>query len=267
MKTTHSFKRFMLISTPIFFGVFTIFTAITGCSLFGSNPKAPSKVERAIFDTVTNYVTVTNPVVRIIPVFTTNTVQQSFTVTNVVPGAPPQISQVVTQMQEKVIDHYVTNTVQAVSTNEAYTLTVKPSTKAGEQAIGAAVNAFLPGAGTLVSLGLAAITGLWGYGRSTKLAGVSNTAATLVQEMETVREFIGALPNGANIDSTLTDWLHAHQTETGAVSNVLGLLKNEVSNSDAKVAAQQLIDTINALNSPAATVPIGTVPIPPVKLT
>lgn len=264
MKTTLSFKRFMLISTPIFFGVFTIFTAITGCSILGSNPKPPSKFESALFDTVTNHVTVTNQVVRVIPVYATNTVQQTFLVTNIVQGAPPQVSQVFTQVVERVIDHFVTNNAQVVSTNEAYTLTPSARTKAGEQAIGSAVNAFLPGAGTLVSLGLAAITGLWGYGRSTKLAGVSNTAATLVQEMETVREFIGALPNGANIDSTLTDWLHAHQTETGAVSNVLGLLKNEVSNSDAKVAAQQLIDTINALNTPTTAT---ATPIPPVRLT
>lgn len=222
---------------------------IAGCSLFGTNPKGPTKIERGLFDVVTNIVVVTNAVPVPVPVYVTNQVLQ----TNIVAGAPVVASNAVV-----VIDHYVTNTVMVTSNVEALTLTTSDKTKQGINTIGTALNTFLPGVGTAVSLGLAGLAGLWGYLRSSKLV---NTAGALAQEIETIRQFVRALPNGAQYDTTLVNFLQQHQNETNSIKTVLDLLANSVSNSDAKVAANQIINVINGLNAPHPTpvVPIGPV--------
>lgn len=231
--------------------------ALAGCGTFGSNPSPPNAVERALFTTVTNYVPATNYVTTTVPQYTTNTV----TITNVVqqPGQPP--AQVIVT-NEVTRTNFVTQTVAQVTNVPSYTLTPSPSTQSGISTIGSAVNTFFPGVGGIVGYGLAALVGAWGYFRSSKLGNTSNT---LSQEIETILEFAGALPNGQQYVTTIQQWLQAHQNETGVASQVLSILENDVSNPDAKVAAQQLINTINALNAqgptPVAKPVIGPVPL------
>lgn len=112
----------------------------------------------------------------------------------------------------------------------------------------------IPGYGGLIGTGLGALAALWGWMRSSKNG---TTAATLAQSIEAIREVIKALPNGATIDNQLTSWLQQHQADTGTVQSVLTLLENDVSNADAKIAAQQIISTIQGLSANA--VPTGTV--------
>lgn len=112
----------------------------------------------------------------------------------------------------------------------------------------------IPGYGGLASTALALLAGAWGWFRSSKNG---TTAATLAQEVESVREFIKALPNGAAYDNALVQYLQSHQAETGTIQNVLSVLENDVSSPDAKMAAQQIIATLQALNPNA--VPPGTV--------
>lgn len=228
---------------------------LAGCGTFGSNPSPPNAVERALFTTVTNYVPQTNIVQQVVPVYTTNEVV--VTRTNEVPGQPP-----VTVTNEVTRTNFVTQAVPVVTNVPSYTLTPSPSTQSGISTIGSAVNTFFPGVGGIVGYGLAALAGAWGYFRSSKLG---NTTSALSQEIETILEFAGALPNGQQYVTTIQQWLQAHQNETGVASQVLSILENDVSNPDAKVAAQQLINTINALNAqgptPVAKPVIGPVPL------
>jgi hypothetical protein len=101
----------------------------------------------------------------------------------------------------------------------------------------------------LVTLGITLLAGLYGYLRSYKNGQTGNA---LSQEMETVLEFIKALPNGATYATALTNFMAAHQSDAGVVSQVGNILANDISNPDAKVAAQQVIDAINALQVAAA---------------
>ena len=111
----------------------------------------------------------------------------------------------------------------------------------------------IPGYGGLAGTALGALAAVWGWVRSSKNG---TTAVTLAQSVEAMREFVKALPNGATYDSALTTWLQSHQNDTGTVNQVLSLLENDVSNPDAKAAAQQVIAAINSLNPSA--LPPGT---------
>lgn len=106
----------------------------------------------------------------------------------------------------------------------------------------------IPGYGALASGALGILAGIWGWFRSSKNYGVG---VNLAQSIETIREFVKQLPNGATYDSALTTWLQANQAETGTIAGVLQMLENDVSNPDAQVAAQQIRQAIQALNPSA----------------
>lgn len=106
----------------------------------------------------------------------------------------------------------------------------------------------IPGYGGLAGTAVGVIAALWGWVRSSKNY---KTGANLAQSIETIREFVKQLPNGATYDSALTTWLQQHQADTGTVSDVLNLLSNDVSNPDAQIAAQQIREAIMALNPSA----------------
>jgi hypothetical protein len=219
-------------------------TGVLGCKMFGTNPSPPTGLERAVFDVVTNHVVVTNVVQLPMPVYQTN----FYVVTNVVQvsGQPPTL--VYSNYSERVIDHFVTNTVQVPATNDTYTLSTKDSTKSGVQTVGGLVNMFYPGAGGLVSMGILAILGAWGHLRGNKNG---NTAVAISQEVETIRNFVKMLPNGQSYDDALTRFMQDHQLETGVVQNVLGILQNKINNEDARTAAKEIADTLGALMPPS----------------
>jgi hypothetical protein len=125
-----------------------------------------------------------------------------------------------------------------------YTDTTKPAVTAGIQSAGTVVNTFLPGIGGLVTTGLTALIGLYGYLRSSKNY---NTGVALTQEIQTIRNFIQSLPNGATYDAALMQFAQAHQADAGVLNNVIAMLASETSNPDARAAAQGVITTINSL--------------------
>jgi hypothetical protein len=127
-----------------------------------------------------------------------------------------------------------------------YTYTPGPGIGAVKDAAG-----LVPGYGGLAGTGIGVLAALWAWFRSSK---AKNTGVDLAQSIETIREFVKQLPNGGIYDSALTTWLSQHQADTGTVANVLDILSNDVSNSDAKVAADQIRAAILALN-PAALPP------------
>lgn len=218
----------------------------TGCKLlsseFGATPSAPTSVERILYDTVTNYVqipvTVTNVIqsTNVVVATITNVIGQVVTVTN-------QVVNITTSLQT------VTNVVPV------YQLTPSATAGAGVSGITTIGNMIAPGAGSLAGIAATGLLALWGWLRSGK-KGTTNNVVT--QEMETVLEFIKALPNGTNYNNAITSWLQSHQVQTGVATQVLTLLENNVDNPAAKTAAADIITAINAAGS---TVPI---PVPAV---
>lgn len=148
-----------------------------------------------------------------------------------------------------------TNAAGLVTVTPQYVETPKASVVAVTQGVGTAVNTFFPGVGGIVSTGLALILGAWGYLRSNKQAAV--TGGALTQEIQTILTFVGQLPNGSEYVNALTAWLQAHQNDTDTVDQIAALIAKEVSNTDAKAAANQVIATINSLKT-------VTTPVPPV---
>jgi hypothetical protein len=211
---------------------------ITGCgslaSEFGATPAAPSTVERVLYNTVTNFVeipvTVTNTVqaTNQVVVTTTNIIGQTVTVTN-------QVVQVITSTQT------VTNVVPV------YQLTPSATAGAAVSGITTVGNFIAPGLGTLGGIAATGLLALWGWLRSGKKGATNDVIA---QEVETLREFIQALPNGTKYDAAITAWLQAHQVQTGVATQVLSVLENSVDNPAAKVAAQDIIAAITAAGTP-----------------
>lgn len=221
---------------------------MVGCAAVGSNPTPPSKFESLLFNTQTNEATVT--------AYRTNTVVVQQVVTNTVAVTQPVtntvgVVQFVTNQVPVPVVQYVTNqeAVAYQAPVPAYTETPKDSVKASVQAGGAVLNTFAPGIGSLVSAAIMALLGGWGYVRSSKASALGSTSSALAQEMEAVLEFVKALPNGPTYVGELVDFLQKHQTEAGVASQVLQILENEISNPDAKVAANQVIQAINALKA------------------
>lgn len=212
--------------------------ALAGCAtakdLFGLNPKAPTAAEQMTYNIQTNYVTqvqqVTNVVTQYVPVYVTNQLNQVVLTTNVL-----------TQL----------NVTSVTNQVPQYTLTPNSTSQATAQGIGAVVNTFAPGVGSAVTMGLLALLGAWGHLRSAKN---STTAGTLAQEVETLREFIQALPNGTAYDTAITGWLQQHQLEAGVAQQVLGLLNNTVDNPAAKAAVTEISSTLTAFGSNAPKV-------------
>lgn len=210
-----------------------VLAMVTGCSMFGSNPGPPTKFEQGIFNTTTSTVPVVVPsyVTNEIVVTKTNIQGVTLLVTNVVPITIPAHTE----------------------TQTNYTETTKPAVTGVVQGVGGVLNTFLPGVGTIASTGITALLGLWGYLRSQK-QGV-NTTATLTQEIETIRELLQSVPNGAALDAQFVSWMQTHQTDAGVIQNVANVIASEVSNKDAQTAAQQIAATVTALTTATSTNP------------
>lgn len=208
--------------------------AFTGCKSlsneFGANPAPPSPIEQKIYTTATNWVTET-----------TQVAVTNYTVV------------LLTNTQNQVIQETNTSFQVVTLTNQvpSYTLTASPQTSATIQGAGAVINTFAPGIGTAVAAGLTALVGLFGWGRSAKNATATST--TLAQEIETLREFVQALPQGANYDSAIVSWLQAHQMESGVATTILNAVENNVSNPSAKAAAASIITTLNTMGTKVPT--------------
>ena len=197
----------------------------------------PTKVEQYLFNIQTNLaakvVQSTNVITttNFVTVTRTNEVTQpgGAVVTNVVTVAVPQV-QVTTNVVTvtNLVPTYIYTTGQGAQTVKVI----------GAEAGG------LFGVGGAVSSGLGALLAAWMWFRSSKKAASANN---LAQTIETVREFIKTLPNGANYDTVLTNWMQKNQASAGVLNDVLSILQKEVSNPDAKVAAAQVQAALAAL--------------------
>lgn len=145
--------------------------------------------------------------------------------------------------------------VTNLATKETYTETPKMEVTS---TFGTILNYVIPGSKGIATLGATLVLGLLGHLRSYKRGQTNNAMG---QEVETMLEFLNALPNGSSYYNAIVSFLQSHQAEAGVTQEVLALLRDKISNPDAKIAAQEIIDAINGL--PQGT---GTTPIPPVAL-
>lgn len=210
---------------------------LVGCDTVGQSPKPPTPTEAKLYQVETNFVpitiTKTNFVQSTNVVTLTNTVDNTVTTTNVVT---------------------VTPTVTQVQTNQAvYTYHDNPAITGTISALGTASGPFTAGVGTLVAGGLAFLYGLWGHLRSTKMG---NTAQTVTDELEALRNFILTLPQGSKIDAAVTGWMQQHQVEAGVSQQVLKLIQGNTSDPTINGISASLQAAIDELTKP-------TVPTPP----
>jgi hypothetical protein len=156
---------------------------------------------------------------------------------------------------------YVTNTTETTETT-AGTLAVTPVTNYVEQydftpnqnaqatvATGAAVGSIW-GAGTTVGAALLGLFTTWGVWRSRKQPVA--TAEELAQIIETGRQVLLSLPDGAKYEAAWKNWMVKHQAHTGVISQVSQLVATAVDKDKAKGAAQAIVNLIAAAQATAA---------------
>lgn len=205
----------------------------------GCASRPPTKFEQGVFDIKTNIVPVIEVKTNIIPVTIVQT--NVVTVTN-------EIGVLDFKTNLVPVFLYETNVVTTTNLVESRVLTPGAGAKKIQEVGGAVGNIF--GVGGLVSTGLGALFGIWGYLRSKKSL---LTAGNLSQTIETMREFIKTLPNGQQYDNELVNWMTTNQANAGVLQSVLGLIQEQVDNRDAKDAAAHIQNIIQALQS--STVP------------
>lgn len=203
--------------------------SLSACSVIGKSPSAPGSVERRVFDVETNFVP------RV--VLQTNAVS----VTNVVTEfRTNEVGVIVTRTNELIVPRY--NLITVTQAVETYTLTPNAASIATAQSVGGVVNAFAPGIGTALGGALIGLLAAWGKLRSTKRVGT-----VLAQNIETVREFLKTLPNGAQYDSVITQVMQKHQVEAGVVNDVIAILERSVSNETAQGSVVEIRNALEAL--------------------
>lgn len=154
----------------------------------------------------------------------------------------------------------VTNTVEATETTPAV-VTVTPVTNRVEQydftpnqnasavaTTGAAVGSIWnPVAGGVVGAVIAGLFSLWGLFRSKKReADQQITAMELAQIIETGRQVLLSLPDGAKYEAAYKDWMVKHQAKTDVIAQVAQIVAAGVDNEKARGAAQTIVNLIRA---------------------
>lgn len=216
----------------------------TACSTFGTNPTPPTKLESSLFNVTTNYVPVVVMRTNVVPVTVYETNQVQMTVTNV-----QGVLEVRTNVLVVPVTTYLTNTAPATNLQAQYNYGTGAGLAGAEGVISA-----VPVYGSLASTALAGLAAIWGWLRSSKNR---QTAANTAQVVETMRQFIKALPNGTTYDNALMQWAQAHQAEGGVLTNMLSIIESEVSNPNAQFAAQSVIATINGLTATPTVAPVA----------
>ncbi len=217
--------------------LFALLIVLGGCSAF-RNGSPPSAIERGVFDVRTNYTPVLAVQTNVVPVTVYQTNYATTTITNPVGVIEWRTNAIVVPVVS-----YQTNSVLVTNQVPQYSYAPNATATGVTNAVGS-----IPVYGTLASTAITGLLAIWGWVRSSKNGAAG---ATLAQSIETMREFVKQLPNGATYDAALTQWLQQHQADTGTLNTVLGLLETSVSNPDATVAAQQIRAVIAALNPSA----------------
>jgi len=180
---------------------------LIGCS---TPQRPPNATEQKYFEIKTNVVEVVTVVTNIVPATETTT-------------AAIRIEPVTNQVEQ-------------------YTFT--PNANAQLVATTGAAVGNVWGVGGAVGGGILGLFTLWGLFRSRKQAVA--TAAELAQIIETGRQLLRAMPNGAQYEAAWKAWMVKHQAETQTISQVAQLVSLSVDNDKAKGAAQTLVNLIEA---------------------
>lgn len=207
-------------------------TLCIGCA----STTPPTKLESSIFNVVTNHVTV----VQTNTLWTTNISVQTVTLTN-----NTQVN--VTNTYAVPIPIITTNIVTTVDYQQGENAA---KIKATASQIGSVAGG--PLGETIAGFAATAILGIWGWWRSNNK---SKLAINSMQVIETLRQFVKSLPDGAKYDSALVAWMQKHQGEAGVIQSVVDTLAADVSSSDAKTAAATITAAITALGQPTAPAP------------
>jgi hypothetical protein len=110
---------------------------------------------------------------------------------------------------------------------------------------GAIGNIAAPGiGGPIAAAVIPTLAAIWGWIRSSKNGAA---AVNLAQTIETARELIKTMPNGAAVDQTLVTWMQQHQAEANVLPQVLKILKDNVDSPLAQQTAEQLQAAVDAL--------------------
>jgi hypothetical protein len=149
----------------------------------------------------------------------------------------------------------VTNTTEATATTPA-SIQVQPVTNQvaqytftpNENAQGVAGTGGLIGnfwgVGGVTAASLLGLFKFWGLWRSRKSAVA--TSAELAQIIETGRQMLLTLPEGAKYEAAWKDWMIKHQAQTQTIAAVSQLVAGSVNNAAAKGAAQTIVNLIQA---------------------
>lgn len=236
-------KLSLRVLTCAFLGIATA-SLYTGCA----STSPPTAFEQRFFDITTNaprtsVVTVTNVV--LVP--QTQVKVETVTLTNSVGVlVPVYVTNVVTVEKEQAVVSTVTNTVAS------YSLTPNANAKSTAGIAGTLSNLGLPGAGSLVTMGLLGIAAAWGGLRSRQYAGqndaLTQTAGVLTQNLKTFQTVLEQTPQGQDLAKTATAFIASHQAQAGVAQQVLDITAKNVNNEQATLAAQQIQALANSLS-------------------
>lgn len=186
--------------------------SFTGCS---TTQKPPTPTEQKYFE------------------IRTNTVEVVALVTNVLPATATTVAAVRVEPVTNRVEQYefVPNAnAQLVATTGA--------------AVGTTIS---PVAGGVVGAAIMGLFSLWGWFRSKNTATANQiTAEELAQIIETGRQILLSLPDGAKYEAAYKDWMVKHQAEAGVIGQVAELVALAVDNDKAKGAAQTIVNLIQA---------------------
>lgn len=130
---------------------------------------------------------------------------------------------------------------------EQYDFTPNENAGAVAGTAGAVTSIWSPVAGGVVGVAVAGIFSLWGLLRSKKRETANElTSAELGQIIETGRQLLLKLPDGAKYEAAWKDWMIKHQAQTGVLGQVAELVAVSVDNEKAKGAAQTIVNLIAA---------------------
>lgn len=194
------------------FGLWLVFgllaLGLAGCS---TPQRPPSATEQKYFEIKTNVVEVVT------------------TVTNIVPATATTVAAIRVEP--------VTNRV------EEYDFAPNANAGAVASTSAAVASIWSPVAGGVVGAALAGIFSLWGLLRSKKRETANElTSLELGQIIETGRQLMLKLPDGAKYEAAWKAWMVKHQAETGVIAQVAELVKLGVDNDKAKGAAQTIVN-------------------------
>lgn len=210
-----------------------LFAAIvfTGCKFFGADPAGPSPFEDHFFIVQTNLVPrqflKTNYIDVPVPVFVLKTNELNE----------------ITQLTNTVIVKQV-EVVTLTNLHEVYAWTPKTN-QMYVQSAGAVANIIAPGSGGLVVGLLTAGLAAWARLRSHK-----KTEGVLAQNIESVLEFVEAMPNGPEYTSAIKQIIKTDQEDEGVREKVKTVMKESVDTSDAKSSANEMQKSLVATAKP-----------------